>query len=1323
MSFPEQDPRGLARGATGPETPRRRGRSGITDALNRFAKQFDIDLPVSDVYSPSKRPDTPGHVIANQIKVLFFLDPDALDSVLVHLRTCTPSVAVLDDPLNFILDRLTQAARVVKEQRTPRRQRWTPLTTENLQMAAHVQDDDIVAAPPSPTLAVKHLPKESSTVADGDEIVLPPPIDSAKTSFRTSFNSEIPKLSQKTALTSVTGGSQSSQKSEFSMFSLPSSAAAQLESVAKLQNKANADWTLQARQVEADKALSPPTEPKANHRVRGIVKDGLVPLQLPPSTATLPFDLQLEAYRVMRACKALPEDLERQWHYPRTIASLYKLADVIGLPRGFRRVRKRDFAETTLCARLRYSESKNGPVFDFELLQPRKEDSHSFERQYGRDRILSVELPNLRKVPNGLGGVQLHLQKMLSNDHRFCGRIWVLYHLKAKTRKPGENTVVVPGTYSASFFAVRGFGLSTISIAQCLNWFVPFRKNGHLPAAKVYARLDLGQSRTTPTLVFEPDQIIYDVPDKLASKVPDNDEFLDSTLPNPAKKAFDPARVMNDGCCEISIAAMDIIRQMLGLSYIPAVIQARIFGAKGIWYCSPSNATANPSRSEIWIKIGQSQIKALHELSDMQDSAELRAFNVLKWSKPAQASTLPSGFLPIFEDRGVPAEAILEIAGDQVDIDTAEFNEALKDPLELHPWMFKHKDLIGTRTRSAGVPLVAGFPSASEEKVMFMLEAGFEPVKCAFQKEETLHAGQQVFNVEAKKFRLKLSQSTMVLGIADPTGTLKPGEICLNFAPAFEDLITGETLSSLHGREVIVLRNPGRRDSDAQRVRVRCPPELAHLHNVVIFSAKGRRPLADLLSGGDYDGDTFWMTWHPAIVQPFRNAPAPWQLPKPEDLGIKKDYQKLRDIIRIPNSESEPFDDEQVREWIRRSVLARMEYSVLPTVALDHGSLIYKDGKISTPAATALCNLHDLIIDADKQGLLFTPAAYAKLKQKHGIGQLDIPAHRKFTRNGTEDAAESNRSWHKPKKTDIVDRLFFNVVQPKIDVGLKKARATLADSGSLDTDLTALYDSLWDSASSNQDVLRELKALQLALDLPRRTWREACARRRMEAAKKEMFDFNEIILKCEKQYAAIQPDNPSNPMVVEWLRRRGNAPTVWEEVKASAFARLQHNDGGRMMFSVAGDVLCHLKSLTMPRYRAVRMDMYITMKQSKHQAGDEDRADADDDEMETDDDFYERDSTFDALDESPSKPLPKTSPPRKPKSNEMEDESPRPRTSASARSNAARSVARGHATDHSTGQLATQAPAPQPDSDDCSWLIDLEPDAPKPKTHKWGGVK
>lgn len=61
---------------------------------------------------------------------------------------------------------------------------------------------------------------------------------------------------------------------------------------------------------------------------------------------------------------------------------------------------------------------------------------------------------------------------------------------------------------------------------------------------------------------------------------------------------------------------------------------------------------------------------------------------------------------------------------------------------------------------------------------------------------------------------------------------------------------------TLKGMDVLVTRNPCLHPGELQKLKAVERDELFRLVNCIIFPTRGTRPAADLMSGGDLDGDT-----------------------------------------------------------------------------------------------------------------------------------------------------------------------------------------------------------------------------------------------------------------------------------------------------------------------------------------------------------------------------------------------------------------------------------------------------------------------------------
>ena len=112
------------------------------------------------------------------------------------------------------------------------------------------------------------------------------------------------------------------------------------------------------------------------------------------------------------------------------------------------------------------------------------------------------------------------------------------------------------------------------------------------------------------------------------------------------------------------------IKRKLGLSEVPSVIQARIFGAKGMWINDGAPVDPDGEAPEILLKISESQRKVFQSLEDNEDSNNPERLTValVSFSRPARPSTLYQDFLPILIDRGVPWSNISQLIHKAADI-------------------------------------------------------------------------------------------------------------------------------------------------------------------------------------------------------------------------------------------------------------------------------------------------------------------------------------------------------------------------------------------------------------------------------------------------------------------------------------------------------------------------------------------------------------------------------------------------------------------------------------------------------------------------------
>ena len=542
--------------------------------------------------------------------------------------------------------------------------------------------------------------------------------------------------------------------------------------------------------------------------------------------------------------------------------------------------------------------------------------------------------------------------------------------------------------------------------------------------------------------------------------------------------------------------------------------------------------------------------------------------------------------------------------------------------------------------RTEGIEMTGGLPSLQHEKITQLVESGFEPLKCRFLADEIFGMVRNLLSLKMKNFKIPCPRAVQLMGGADQTGTVEPGQVHINFSRAFVDSATGQPFLSWAGMECLVGRNPARRRSDIRKLRVVCKPGLEHVRDVALFSTKGMQPEASKMQGGDYDGDTFWICVEPKLVEPFKNAPAPSvsDPPHPSELFIEKDERKFRDIVTVP-AEGEAFNEDELRRWIAINTAKRLEFNYLGTVTRLHEDVTYHQNSLDSPQADALNALCDHIIDAPKQCFSFDGLALQKVKKKYNIPKFEKPAHRKYT--SLEEADQDvPREWN---KNSIVDQVFFGVLEKECHSAVESLRTLLSKATIQDDDLTGPYNKMMEEASNDSTVYKELKCLPTQLAKVKDAWSLAMSKYGQTKSKTV---YMEGLNQCRAVYESIRPLNEADVAIQQWLRPLGNETVTFRDhVKASAFATRYstYDSYSKMLFNVAGDMLCRLKAPVMGPTRTLTMSSYGLLKPGKFNAfatvaDPEDDDDADRENVDDDDEYPIDDRVFKDIDHTtPSK--------------------------------------------------------------------------------------
>ncbi|KAF3039373.1 hypothetical protein E8E12_006968 [Didymella heteroderae] len=864
----------------------------------------------------------------------------------------------------------------------------------------------------------------------------------------------------------------------------------------------------------------------------------------------------------------------------------------------------------------------SGPIFQLELHQILPEKSCRFQRKFGADRFLYLSVPDLeRKAWTGctledLANIRGRWEDWLHTEHTFLHRKWRVFHIepmkRAKTR--GRNAEMTHRSRIV-LFATEGCGITKCTVGKMLNWFLPFARNQGQSFCKAYARFDLGLSRTTPTFTFKPSQLRF-VKDKKATGDIEATEFDD---PEMVWTQVPGNPVMNDGCSRMSVgAALEIWKLYKKFCRItgplPSAFQGRIGGAKGLWMISDESFTKDPEQLVIWIEISESQLKFKPHLKDESDATFDRlqlTFEVSNFSSSPAHSDLHISFIPIMADRGVPRDDIANYMRERLDVARSDLLERVTDPVKLYEYVHKNSSMS---REGPDMAWQAALPLAMEDKIKLLLESGFSPCNLQVLAKNVCRFINKLHLRQESKLKTPLGKATYLYGVADPLGILKPGEVHVQFSSSFVDEVTDEKYLSLKGHNLLVARQPAIRNSDIQKVRAVNYPELSHLVDLVVFPSVGPFPLAGKLQGGDYDGDIFWLCWEDKLVQPFRNAPAPVESPDPELYGIRVDKRKLEDL------EVKVDDEASVDHFLREVFKFRSAPSLLGIVTTYLERQAYHENRLSSPKLDRLGDIHDLLVDAPKQGYTFTLADWqsylqdklgCRLNLRQAIHKDAMDACAAVKDSGA-DMDKTREKKYRYKRENIIDYLYFEVVRSHDVATMKKIKENLSSANEADPDLLFPRQGIADLQDPTID--EEIRRTQEQISQLYKSWN---INTHKDESERTIEDFARVVEHLYARFTAVEPVEKEHPTIKTWLHPWLRPDfRLWDRLRASIlYAKLPYANAQTFVFQMAGDELAKIKAEHFQHTRYIVAEIRASMKPKPIKAPVPDESDEDDDDV------------------------------------------------------------------------------------------------------------
>ncbi|EHK15310.1 uncharacterized protein TRIVIDRAFT_122493, partial [Trichoderma virens Gv29-8] len=841
------------------------------------------------------------------------------------------------------------------------------------------------------------------------------------------------------------------------------------------------------------------------------------------------------------------------------------------------------FKTVTLSAELVYNQASTGPLYSLRLHPLKLELGHRLARRFGADRFLEITIPSPSsrrdEVPSILKEDPRSLEKIVNwltkSRHYFLGRTWKPFYVRSVKGKRISGTTRSAALERVYFFACDANtfrpsapdGISPLAealeterrskmnLSGLLKWAIGIDNecNSEQPVTKLFSRLALSLSRTWPTILLDDHQIIRKRRDLKPGKM-----------------------VMNDGIGRISPSLAKKVTEALGLSDCPSCFQGRLGSAKGMWLI---DVDSEEDSERDWVEVYPSQRKWECDYDDPHH----RTLEIRNWPSELKSASLNQQFIPVLEARSPQPDAMRRVISEHLQralhADLGEQAAAMKEPMSLRLWIHQSGPSKNDRSLDGSAKFLAGLPDSGADKVAFLLDSGFDQRRMKYLKELVWDMCKKKADTLKTKMNITIPCSAYIYMAADFSSTLEEGEVHLSFSTKFQAEGFSDTL--LEHMDILVARAPAHFPSDIQRVRVVSRPELRKLKDVIIFSTKGDKPLADMLSGGDYDGDMAWVCWDQNIVKNFDNAPMP---DKPDLISsgylrqVTTQFKGILNQVESDNhmkytSNRSALLQDACEEFISRAFLFNLQPSFLGRCTKYKERLCYFNNSVQDRAAVHLSQLLGYLVDQSKQGIEFTDEDWKRFCIQHLKKKSTFLPDPEYAKEKGAPRPDKNGRLH------ILDYLRFDVADKVIDEVLESFSKTVNGNNAIpyDEDLTKLnniYDERAKTSASCRQLLTYLRGKIGALH---DEWRVSMLKgiegskfsNKAEAIYQKWIDIKpppELLASGEFQ-DLLQDSNKASAM------------SNWELLKASATFKNHHKNGYKFVWYMAGKQLGYIKAM------------------------------------------------------------------------------------------------------------------------------------------------
>ncbi|CAG7900451.1 unnamed protein product [Brassica rapa] len=270
----------------------------------------------------------------------------------------------------------------------------------------------------------------------------------------------------------------------------------------------------------------------------------------------------------------------------------------------------------------------------------------------------------------------------------------------------------------------------------------------------------------------------------------------------------------------------------------PLLIQFRMFFDG---YAVKGTFLLNKKLPPRTVQVRPSMIKVSKDPA-LSDFSTFDSLEVVTTSNPPKRTKLSKNLVALLSYGGIPDEFFLDI---------------LLNTLEEYKTIFNNK--------RAALKAALNYGDMDDQNAAQMILVGIPLDEPHLKDHLSILSNTEKNDLRAGK--LPVSESYYLMGTVDPTGELKEDEVCV--------ILESGQISG----NVLVYRNPGLHFGDIHVLKATYVKALEeYVGNSkygVFFPQKGPRSLGDEIAGGDFDGDLYFISRNPELLEHFKPC-EPW---------------------------------------------------------------------------------------------------------------------------------------------------------------------------------------------------------------------------------------------------------------------------------------------------------------------------------------------------------------------------------------------------------------------------------------------------------------